>query len=291
MNTVLGGAGPPWYMEGVAELLATHAWDGEKLTLRYNPPDKDVVPYWGRVKIIRDDFVVDRGLPLEAVLNYDTRAHQSVSSYAWCWAACMFLDSHPQTQTAFRAMQQQARLPHEDFNRRFLEQVADNWNRIANEQWYLYVRHMEYGSDPLMSLVQYGDAVPLPADGKIVDVSAKPAWQSSGIEVEAGKSYALRAAGRYIIARDEDGAPWPCEPGGVSLRYHEGRPLGELLVAVRRGEPQAGVAPDLSQSVPVGLRTIFKPNYNGTLYFQVNDSTAQRADNEGELKVQVKLSP
>ena len=26
MNTVLGGCGPPWYMEGMAEYLATHRW-------------------------------------------------------------------------------------------------------------------------------------------------------------------------------------------------------------------------------------------------------------------------
>ena len=31
MFTVLGGCGPPWYMEGTAELLATHRWTDGKL--------------------------------------------------------------------------------------------------------------------------------------------------------------------------------------------------------------------------------------------------------------------
>ena len=290
MNTLLGRAGPPWYMEGVAELVATHRWDGEKLTLRYNPPDKEEAPYWGRVKIIRDDFDADQGMPLESVLNYDNRAHQSVNAYAWCWAACMFLDTHPQTQKAFREMQKHVRLPDVDFNRRFLEAVADGWNRIANEQWFLYVQQMEYGSDPLAAIVKYEDGAALPAEGAVVDVDAQGGWQSSGIEVQAGKKYTIRAAGRYTIAREEDGTPWPCEPGGVSIRYYNGRPLGELFVAVRRGEPKEGVAPDLSQSLPVGLRTIFTPNSEGTLYFFVNDSPAERDDNEGGLKVQVKAA-
>jgi len=290
MNTLLGGAGPPWYMEGVAELLATHRWDGEALTLRYNPPDKEEVPYWGRVKIVRDDFAADEGLPLEAVMNYDSRAHQCVNAYAWCWAACLFLDTHPQTQAAFRKMQQHVRLPGVDFNRRFLESVAEGWNRIAHEQWFLYVKSLDYGSDPRAAIVHYAEGKPLPEDGAVVDVQTGPGWQSAGIEVEVGQNYLIRAAGRYVIAREPDGTPWPCEPGGVTLRYHEGRPLGKLLMGVRRGEPRAGVAPDLSRPLPVGLQTKLTPNYSGTLYFQVNDSPAQRHDNEGTLKVQIKPS-
>ncbi len=208
MNTLLGGAGPPWYMEGVAELLGTHQWDGEKLTLSYNPPHTDEVPYWGRVKIIRDDFAADAGMTLQSVMNYDNRAHQNVNAYAWCWAACLFLDSHPQTQRAFREMQQQVRLPAADFNRRLTEQI-DDFNRIANEQWFLFVQSMEYGSQVEAAMVHYKDGAPLPAAGAVVDIQANQGWQSSGVEVEAGKKYQLRAAGKYIIAHEADGARGP----------------------------------------------------------------------------------
>ena len=37
MHALLGGAGPPWYMEGIAELLGTHRWDGKQLELGYFP--------------------------------------------------------------------------------------------------------------------------------------------------------------------------------------------------------------------------------------------------------------
>ena len=55
------GAGPPWYMEGMAELLATHHWDGAKLTLNTFPADKNEVPFWGRVKIVKDDVAAQKG--------------------------------------------------------------------------------------------------------------------------------------------------------------------------------------------------------------------------------------
>ena len=34
MNTILGGCGPPWYMEGMAELLGTHRWRGRPADAR-----------------------------------------------------------------------------------------------------------------------------------------------------------------------------------------------------------------------------------------------------------------
>ena len=290
MNCLLGGAGPPWYMEGVAELLATHQWDSAKLTLRSNPRSRDDVPYWGRVKIVRDDFAKDAGMQLEHILEYDVRAHQSVNAYAWCWAACQFLDNHPRTQQAFREMQKHVRLPVEDFNRRFVEQIAD-WPRIAIEQWFLYVLSLDYGSQVAAAIVDYKDGAPLPTAGAQAKIDVQRGWQSSGVAVEAGKTYAISAAGKFTNAREADGTLWPCEPNGVTLRYHDGRPLGELLVAVRDGEPIEGRPPLLAVPTAVGSRKQFTPHVSGTLYFRVNDSPAELGDNAGQVTVRVSLLP
>ena len=66
MQTQLGGAGPGWYMEGMAELLGTHRWQDGKLTVGVMPASKEATPMWGRIKIIRDAVkagkaVADRG--------------------------------------------------------------------------------------------------------------------------------------------------------------------------------------------------------------------------------------
>ena len=71
-----------------------------------------------------------------------------------------------------------------------------------------------------------------------VTVAADRGWQNSGLRLEAGVSYRLTAAGRYQVAKTTK--VWWCEPGGVSIRYYRGRPLGILLAAVRPDHPAAG---------------------------------------------------
>ena len=71
-----------------------------------------------------------------------------------------------------------------------------------------------------------------------VTIAADRGWQSSGVWLEAGKSYHVTASGRYQIAAEKsnDGEKaWPCEPGGVTIEYHDGRPLGMLLGAMVEG--------------------------------------------------------
>src|SRR5262245_62756609 len=90
----LRGAGPPWYMEGMAELLGTHRWEAGQLTLGIMPARKEDVPYWGRIKIIKDEVAAGRPLSLVDIWRYDAHAHLQVEAYAWCWAASSFLDQH-----------------------------------------------------------------------------------------------------------------------------------------------------------------------------------------------------
>ena len=68
--------------------------------------------------------------------------------------------------------------------------------------------------------------------------------------------------------------PWPCEPGGVTLEYHNGRPLGILLAATDAS---------LAQPFAVGLGSTIEPTESGTLYLRVNDSAGRLDDNRGTL--------
>jgi hypothetical protein len=186
-------------------------------------------------------------------------------------------------------MQKHVRLPAEDFNRRLVEQIAD-WPRIAGEQWFLYVQGLDYGSDVAAAIVDYKDGLPLTEPAQLA-IDTQRGWQSSGVAVEAGKTYAIQAAGKFTIAHDPDGTPWPCEPGGVTLRYHAGRPLGELLVAVRDGEPQPGATPALASAESIGVRKKFTPATSGTLYFKINDSSAELNDNQGRVTIRIAPTP
>ncbi|MEX2027509.1 MAG: hypothetical protein WEH44_09410, partial [Pirellulaceae bacterium] len=288
MNRWLGGAGPPWYMEGMAELLGLHSWQNGQLTLAYAPQSKDEVPYWGRVKSIRDDFEAGKGLTLEEVFQYDSRAHLRVEAYGWSWAAVMFLDGHPLSQVAFRELKGQTADRSLRFSEEFTKRVEHDWPAIR-EDWQLCVANLEYGYDAARSAVmRKADVVPLPASGAKVTIRADRGWQSTGLKVEAGKRYQLSASGRYQIAAEPK--VWWCEPGGVTIRYYRGQPLGMLLAAVGDVEQPPGAMTPLAVPQPIGLGAVIEPLAAGTLYLQVNDSPAELADNEGDLTVQIEAA-
>lgn len=284
MNHFLGGIGPPWYGEGVAELLGTHRWDAGKLTLRYNPRDNDEVPYWGRVRAITDQFANKKGLVLPEIFAFSPTAHRQSEPYAWCWAAAFFFDNHPAYQARFRAMHKQLRLNVAEFNRDFLTSIKDDWVPIQ-EQWYLLVEELVYGYDMPRAAISYQPGEQLPSGGKEIKIRADRGWQSSGIHLEEGRKYKITATGRYQVGADPK--PWWCEPNGVTIDYYRGHPLGILTAAIRDDTNPIPSAPYLSKSAAIGLGSEITPTWSGTLYLRINESPAHLADNDGQLTIQV----
>jgi hypothetical protein len=183
-----------------------------------------------------------------------------------------------------------------DFNQRFLQALGDDGPRLA-EEWQVFVGSLEYGMDVARGVLDFAPGKPLPADGTTVEVAADRGWQNSGVRLEQGASYRLRAEGRYQVA--DKPQIWWCEPGGVTIRYYQGRPLGILLAAVRPDSPaktstagaadrgaDAGPSPLVRPTV-VGLGTVLQPDVSGTLYLKINDSAAELGDNTGRLSVRI----
>jgi hypothetical protein len=273
MLSFLGGCGPGWYMEGTAELFGTHRYDEryKQLTLRTMPMNRDEVPMWGRIKLI--NLAPERDHPLTAVLETDNSRQLSDDKYAWCWAACKFLDTHPRYRARFRKLQANVTAP--DFNDRFRDAFRGQWADLQSE-WLAFIAALDYGYDFDRTAIDFRRGKPLTKPVK-VQLAADRGWQSSGVQVEAGKTYRITAKGRYEIANDGD--PWPCEPGGITIDYHEGRPLGTLLGAIDGHKTGA----TLATVFDVGLGTTITPAATGTLYLRVNDSPARLDDNRGTL--------
>ncbi|MGQ9573753.1 MAG: hypothetical protein ACUVUC_00405 [Thermoguttaceae bacterium] len=282
MNTLLGGSGPPWYAEGMAELLATHRWAQGRLTLGWLPASREEVPMWGRIKIVRDEFAACRAKTLRGVLQYGPQAHQQIEPYGWCWAAAIFLDRHPRYQARFRQLARWVREP--DFTDRFLRLIGDEWDDLA-EQWQLFVADLEYGYDFQRTAVDFSPGRRLSGGKATIRVAADRGWQNSGIRLESGVRYRLQAAGRYQVA--DRPQIWWCEPNGVSIRYYRGLPLGILLAAVRPDRPAASQPSPLIRPIVVGLGSTLSPEQSGTLYLRINDSAGQLQDNAGTLTVQI----
>jgi hypothetical protein len=278
MYTQLGGAGPGWYMEGMAELLGTHRWENGRLQLGVFPQRKDDVPMWGRIKLIRDAVAEGKALPIEAVMKIDNRRKLSTGEYAWTWALAALLDGHPRFQSRFRELKKSVADP--AFDERFRASFAEDWDDLLIE-WDAFVATIDYGYDmPRMAMI-HKPARDVGSQPQTAKIAADRGWQSTGWLLKARQAYRVSASGRFQIA--DDGRPWPCEPGGVTIEYHDGKPLGMLLGALR---PTATKGRFGSPTM-IGLQAMIEPKEDAVLYLRVNDSPAKLNDNRGELNAKI----
>ncbi len=288
MTSQFGGVGATWFAEGMAELLATHRWTEGRLTLGIMPRNRDEVPDLGRVKLVRDAVVAGRRATLDEVLNTAPSAHLPNETYAWCWALTTLLDGAPSYRSRFRELRKQA--ADARFNDRFHAAFANDLP-VLRRQWLVFTDGLEFGSDAARTAIDFTPGTALPTVGAKLTIAADRGWQNGGVRIEAGKSYRLHASGRYQIAESTDASgakqPWPCEPGGVSIRYYRGRPLGRLLAAVEPDAATPGELPAMLSPIDVGLETTLLPKTSGTLYLRVNDSDGELADNAGTMTVEV----
>jgi hypothetical protein len=291
MIAFLGACGPGWYMEGTAELLGTHRLDPKsgELALGIMPRSRDEVPMLGRIKLIDDARTAHRTLTLREVMNFDARSQLGSEAYAWCWALAKFLDSHPRYRDRFRQLASQVQ--DENFDDVVRRKYADDWADL-NAEWQAYIAALDYGFDYDRMAIDFQAGKPLPAAGQAITIAADRGWQSSGVQVESGKSYDITASGRYQIAADQNAGvtkPWPCEPGGVTIDYHDGRPLGMLVGAIdsRDGSPK-DTRESFAEPFAVGLHRVLKATRSGTLYLRVNDAASSLDDNRGTLNVTIR---
>ena len=276
MYAHLGGAGAGWYMEGMAEMLGTHLWKDAQLKLGVMPASKKATPMWGRIKLVRDACQAGKPMSLGDMMSLNAREVFSTEQYAWCWAMCRFLDSHLLLQDRFRELEKYVDDP--NFNVRFRRLFQRDWEDLEFE-WNVFLQTLDYGYDARRMTMVHSPAETLKGK-ETLSLAADRGWQSSGWKLKAGEKYRVSAKGRYQIAHRKQ--PWPCEPGGVTLEYHEGHPLGMLLGLLRvEGENQ------LPQPVAIGLEEVIQPESDAILYLRVNDSPARLSDNLGTLQVSI----
>jgi hypothetical protein len=285
MDRWLGGCGPPWYMEGIAELLGTHRWQAGQLTLGIMPASRDEVPYWGRVKIVKEEYAAGRGMGLIDIMRYDAHAHLKNEPYGWCWAAAAFLDQHPRTQAAFRELKGETRDHTIEFSKRFYERLKDHWEQIS-EDWQLFVIDCDYGYDVPRAAIVRKPAEDLPPAGATIMLATDRGWQSCGYRLQAGKTYRVTAVGRYTIANQPK--PWPCEANGITIRYAGGHPLGMLLAGLSELEGESPTKTPLADPQPIGAGGDLMPDATGALYLKINEPASGLLDNSGELHVTIR---
>jgi hypothetical protein len=272
-------------MEGMAELLATHGWDGQQLQLRQLPHDRQAADSWGRIKVIRTHVAQGPPKSPQEVMHYDKHAHLKVEPYAWCWALAAFLDSYPGAGDVLRKSAAQPQRAAQAFNDGVIRRIGTEWPLLLHH-WQYFATRLDYGFDLAHERIERVVAASAALREGKCEIRADRGWQSTGFRLRRGATYLLEAQGRFQLAHEP--AIWWSEANGVTLRYFQGHPLGLLLAAVvDEDRPPQGVSP-LAAPRPVGDRGQFTAESDGILYLRLNDHPAELADNRGSVQVTIR---
>ena len=305
MQWFLNGYGAPWYSEGMAEKLAVHQGTGDSIKLNYRLASRDEAPYWGRVKLIKDEYAAGDAMTLSDMLAIPNQSFRNVRYYAWAWAGCEFFDNHPLTKQAFSELKQSAALPPEQFNAAFKEKIKPHKEQLIKD-WAIFIEEMDYGVEIQRSrIIAATDLDEANPDANHYSIKTDHGWQQTRLTVQAGDRLKVQSSGRFIVgqtvapraAQDDqppaDGGktyPWYCESNGVTLEYYRGQPLGMLTAGVLFSDPERQNAKgELAWrvvSIPAAgpEREITVPA-SGVLCFRINESPAKLSDNKGALDV------
>jgi hypothetical protein len=284
--TLRSSTAPSWYTEGIAEYLATHRVE----PLDEGPPRFIQTPIpaaapdveqLGRIEMIRRGRATARAPSLGDVFLTPPSAHQSLDAYAASWAAVALLAGHPAHAAALAAAEQS---PLDDQFTARLRRTAGWDDTRAGRDFDAFTDELDYGFDFSRSSIDWSQGSPLVAPARI-DVDATLGWQNSGFSLEKGGRHRLVASGRVTVGAIAD-TTLESEPGGISLRWYRGRPVGRLLAAQWVEQPDDGGRPRFVV-VGEGSRSEFTALADGSLYLKINDAPGDLADNAGSLSVQV----
>ena len=304
MQWYLGGYGAPWYSEGMAEKLAVHQRTKDSVKLNYRLTNRDEAPYWGRVKLIKDEYAAGDAMTLTDVLAIPNQSFRNVRYYAWAWAGCEFFDNHPLTKQAFSELKQSAAVPPEQFNAAFKEKLKPNWEQLVKD-WAIFIEEMDYGVEIQRSrIIAATDSDKANPDAHHYLIKADHGWQQTRLKVRVGERLKIQSSGRFTVGQTVAPAPstsgqeppvsqnypWYCESNGVTLEYYRGQPLGMLTAGVLFSDPERqNTKGELAWrviSIPAaGPEQQITIPANGVLCFRINESPAKLSDNKGALDV------
>lgn len=298
-------AAPPWYTEGIAELLATHrlapATSGSPATSAEQPAGSFVptpipqragdVEQLGRIERLRHLRKAEECPGLAEVLATPASRHRDLSAYAGSWAAVALFALHPRHAAAFQAVE---RGPLDATFTDRLFGTAGFDADLAARDFDAFTDDLDYGYDFTRSAIDWAPGRPL--DGRrVVDVQSGRGWQNSGWSLRKGERASLSAGGRCTIGvlpprGTSPGVRLETEPAGISLRWYRGRPLGRLLVAQWVDEPPGGGRPRFVVLVE-GAGGGFTAAADGPLHCKLNEPPGELADDEGCLEAEFRLEP
>jgi hypothetical protein len=299
MYRAFGGAGSPWFMEGMAEVEGTHELKQGQLQLAIIPADPLAVPHWGRFKRLRASVEDGKTPSMKQILRFGNQREDRMDRYVWSWAACVFFRNHPRYSQSLLLAASPPLDYSDSLSKRLESSLQNQWDYVEAD-WSLFAQDFDFGYDPTRYIFDtqslLGSQPAIQPGTKPILVDSSLCWQGrAGEEVKKGMPLRIRANGQFVIANNpansKTNTPWRCTPEGITIRYHQHLPLGKLL-ACFIPNPQS-TKPNESRSAivfPVGQQTEFTPPTDGWLLFKINEPVADLVDNAGSLTVEITAS-
>jgi hypothetical protein len=282
-----GGAGSPWFMEGMADLYGTHRWSNRSLTLGILPRSAAEVPQWGRFKRLQEMLSRDDVPSLRQIVSYTNDSGNRMDRYVWSWAACVFFSNHPRYRDAFFAAAEPPLDYSMNVSQKLLRSLEDRWPWVVAE-WNGFLTDFDFGYDPGRSLPLLENADWKYFDTKestVCEVSSLRGWQSTGIRLRAGESLQLSADGSCQVGGGANGKPWNSQPQGITIRYFRHQPLGRLMATIVPMPDGESTKP--WQPIAVGRDATIKSEGEGLLLLQINEAAGDLSDNQGSVRVAI----
>lgn len=288
MYKLYGGAGSPWFMEGMAEAQGTHRLSDNKLELRYIPKSISEVPYWGRLRLVSESLENNAAPSLSEILNFDTGYQDRMLRYSWSWMAVVFFDNHPKFGPILRKLSRERLDYSMRLSKEFKRELQPHWEQVVAD-WNAFVGDMDFGFDPARSLVSIDWNSFKPFDGKPTQISVDSGrgWQSAGLKLSAGDKLSITASGKYVLRtlNNNDKTIVRSDAAGVTYDYYRGKPIGQLVAAI---VPMA--SDDQSkpwETISVGNHSTMIVPRDGVLMLKINEPAGQLFDNDGTLEVEI----
>ncbi|WP_404310819.1 hypothetical protein [Neorhodopirellula lusitana] len=316
---LFGGGGPSWYMEGTAELLATHrdrqvvssarpagllAQASNRFLINDLPQTRQESPMWGRYRVVDEARHAQRLPTLASVMKLPINLAGEVESYTWCWAAALMLTHYPDTREVFIKAARNGSDQTPAFTTKVYRQLQQQWP-VIRARWQLWLNDLEYGFDPESSQVELSVDDPRYNNTRLTSsIDSKLGWQSMGAWFNKGTRLKVQGTGSCVIV-DENSVEtdaedlsqtrdWTSGPDGVTVKYHRGQPIGQLQWCVLPiPSPEAkSLSPLEIGSVSSNETVIVEIKKPSWLLFRIHDIPGhngryQRSDNRGSYEVVV----
>lgn len=281
MEKALGGYGPGWWMEGIAEWQSTHQWDGKDLVCGLMPKTREQVPYWGRFEWIQQDLAANEAPSLPILFQRAKDLHRVDSTYGWSWMAATFFANHPRYKDQFYKRLSEKTDYSNALNKDVMGWIGEDM-KIVQAEFNGFVAEMDYGVDPAKAIV---DMKSTKENAKAqLQIYSPEHWRLYSKALEAKKTYKISSDG--IVNLEIESNKLETTPNGLTLRYVHAHPIGQLIAAMI---PQAT---SLEKTIPwtrttIGKSARLQPESDSWLLFRFNDDDTKPSNPSGSYNITI----